>query len=298
MTLSIHHIAINAQAPDQMAALYAEAVSFRHLDLQGSIRWLAGPNAFIALHQATSGLGAGALSRSVADQGIGHFCIQSGNGPETWHALSAAGISFNAEMTSLGGDFLYAYGRDPEANLIEIEGMVIDAEPGPPWIAHVALVSADLERLADFYARLIGRAPHNGGRFKHPSFKAITGYDDVDVSAEWLMADNIIFEMWHYHNPPTNLIAPQPRGAPGYRHIGFSCVNLESERDRLITSAIEVSEVTDTFGMPVLSGTDPDGNCFLIIQSPPNGDPLSFQSLARPNIVSDRHRDVLACDEA
>jgi catechol 2,3-dioxygenase-like lactoylglutathione lyase family enzyme len=293
MTLSIHHIAINAQAPDEMAALYGEAVDFKRVATQGSVRWLAGPNAFIALHQATRGLNTDTLTRSVADQGIGHFCIQSGDGPGTWRALSAAGIGFNAEMTSLGGDYLYAYGRDPEANLIEGEGMTVDAEPGSPWIAHVALVSADLERLADFYVRLIGRASHNGGRFKHPSFKAITGHDDVDVSAKWLMADNIIFEMWQYHEPLTRPAKPPLRGAPGYRHIGFCCDDLDAERARLARAGVNVAEVSGALGMPTLGTTDPDGNRIIIMQSPPAGSSLSLKCLPRPNIVADRHRDVL-----
>jgi catechol 2,3-dioxygenase-like lactoylglutathione lyase family enzyme len=294
MTLSIHHIAINAQAPEEMAALYVEAVDFQRVKTQGSIRWLAGPNAFIALHQATRALNTDALTRSVADQGIGHFCIQSGDGPETWRALAAAGIGFNAEMTSLGGDYLYAYGRDPEANLIEVEGMTVDPEPGSPWIAHVALVSANLEQLADFYAKLIGRAPHNGGRFKHPSFKAITGHDDIEVSAKWLMADNIIFEMWHYHNPETRPAAPHPRGAPGYRHIGFCCADLDQEVARLSGHGVVLAEADAQLGTRTLSGRDPDGNSFILFEAPRAGDPLSLASLARPDIVADRHRDNLS----
>ena len=293
MTLSIHHIAINASAPGEMAQLYEKAVGFETVEAQGPVRWLAGPNAFLALHQASRSLDADDLNRSVADQGIGHFCIQSGDGPSTWHALSAAGIAFNAEMTSLGGDYLYAYGRDPEANLIEVEGMTVDAEPGPPWIAHVALVSADIEQLADFYAKLIGRAPHNGGRFKSPAFKAITGHDNVEVSAKWLMADNIIFEMWHYHHPETRPRAAPSIGAPGYRHVGFCCDDLEQERVRLSERGIVLGETRPSGRPPALSGTDPDGNAFTLFQAPPAGAALSLADLARPAIVADRHRDIL-----
>jgi catechol 2,3-dioxygenase-like lactoylglutathione lyase family enzyme len=292
MTLSIHHIAINASAPEDMAQLYARAVGFEMLEGSGPCRWLAGPNAFLAIHRASRPLAAADMTRSVADQGIGHFCIQSGDGPSVWRALSAAGITFNAEMTSLGGDYLYAYGRDPEANLIEVEGMTVDAEPGPPWIAHVALVSADIERLADFYAKLIGRAPHNGGRFKNPAFKAITGYDDVEVSAKWLMADNIIFEMWHYHYPETRLRAAPAHGAPGYRHVGFCCDNLETERARLVQQGIALGETRALDDVAALSGTDPDGNAFILFQAPEAGELLSLVSLARPTIVADRHRNI------
>jgi catechol 2,3-dioxygenase-like lactoylglutathione lyase family enzyme len=294
MTLSIHHIAINAQSPDELSALYAQSVGFKKMVVPGRVRWLAGPNAFLAFHQASTPLGVDDLNRSVADQGIGHFCIQSGNGPRTWQALSSAGITFNAEMTSLGGDYLYAYGRDPEANLIEVEGMTIGAPPGSPWIAHVALVSADIERLAEFYTRLIGRAPHNEGHFKNPAFKAITGHDDVDVSAKWLMADNIIFEMWQYHNPQTWPVDPPQRGAPGYRHVGFCCADLDAEAARISGLGITLNEANGAEKPPMVSGTDPDGNNFILFQAPPIGNPLSLAGLSRPEIVANRHRDILS----
>lgn len=293
MTLSVHHIAINAQAPGDLAALYEQAVGFTRVDAPGPVRWLAGPNAFIALHQATRPLRATDMGRSVADPGIGHFCIQSGDGPAVWRALASAGIAFNAEVTSLGGDYLYAYGRDPEANLIEVEGITVEAEPDPPWVAHVALVSADLERLAEFYAALIGRAPHNGGRFKNPAFKAITGLDDVDVSAKWLMADNIIFEMWQYHTPQSRPAPPPPRGAPGYRHIGFCCADLDIEVARLSGLGIALDETEGAAQARLFSGRDPDGNAFVLFQAARVGEPLSLASLPRPNIVANRHGDVL-----
>ncbi len=291
MTLSIHHIAINAEAPEQLAALYQNAVGFVPLALPGSVQWIVAPNGFIAIHKATQRGPHRAQPPSVADQGIGHFCIQSGDGPGTWAALAKAGIAFNAEMASLGGDYLYAYGRDPEGNLIEVEGMTVNAEPGPPWIAHVALVSADLDALADFYTRLIGRAPHNGGTFAHPAFKAITGLDDVKVGAKWLMADNMIFEMWQYHNPETGPAPSPSRGAPGYRHIGFCCADLDRERARIAGLGITLDEIQGETRS--LVGTDPDGNRFVITAHPASGDPLSFDGLARPNIVADRHRDIL-----
>jgi catechol 2,3-dioxygenase-like lactoylglutathione lyase family enzyme len=175
-----------------------------------------------------------------------------------------------------------------------VEGMTVGAEPDPPWIAHVALVSADIERLADFYAKLIGRAPHNGGRFKNPAFKAITGEEDVDVSAKWLMADNIIFEMWQYHTPQTRSAAPPPRGAPGYRHIGFCCADLDAEAARLSGLGILLDEVEGVGQARQLAGHDPDGNAFVLFQNLRVDEPLSLASLARPSIVADRHRDILS----
>ena len=297
MTLSIHHIAINAQAPETLSALYERAVGFERVAGPGPALWLAAPTAYLAFHQATQARPVASEQLMVSDQGIGHFCIQSSEGEQTWEALAAQGITFNAAMTSLGGNYLYAYGRDPEGNLIEVEGMTMAAEPGPPWMAHVALVSSDIEATSDFYARLIGRAPHNGGTFTHPAFKAITGHDDVNVTAKWIMTDNLIFELWHYHHPLTQPAAPPPLGAQGYRHIGFCCANLDREWERVSALGIILSkngdgELPDILG-PSLSGADPDGNRFLILQSPDQNSFLSLASLASPSLVADRHRHIL-----
>ena len=286
MTLSIHHIAINSAQPEALAALYAKGAGFSTVKEADHVKWIAAPNGFVALHTIAS---IGQRDRhEVYDPGIGHFCIQSGGAEQAWDRLSESGITFNARPAPLGTGVLYAYGRDDEDNLIELEGVSDEDPVTSPWIAHIALVSEDLDRLADFYARLIGRPVHREGSFAHPSFKQITGFDDVKVSAKWIMADNMVFEMWRYHNPPTRGIRTADDDRPGYRHVGFVCDDLLTERERLQSAGIEMTSVADRSGLTCLSGTDPDGNRFTLHQAPAGDHPLALAGLQDPNIVMRR----------
>lgn len=296
MTLSVHHIALTAERPDETARLYRDGAGFRPLavvaDVGTDCRWLATPNGFLAL-QSGKPAGESAHDRQVCDPGITHFCVQSGDGEGLWRRLKEAGIAFNAPPVALGTGAIYAYGRDGEDNVVEVEGIGDVAADVPPWIAHVALVSADLDRLAGFYANLIGRPVHGGGTFANALFENITGLKDVEVSARWIMADNMIFELWRYHNPPTRRAPALGDGEPGYRHIGFSCDDLAATRECLHKLGIECAD-DESFGeLPALAGRDPDGNRFVIIEVPP-AHPLSLTRLADPNRVSDRNRALLA----
>jgi hypothetical protein len=108
------------------------------------------------------------------------------------------------------------------------------------------------------------------------------------------MADNIIFEMWQYHNPPTHPVDPPARGAPGYRHVGFCCADLDAEVARISGLGITLNEINSAERPHTVSGIDPDGNNFIVFQAPPAGEPLSLATLPRPDIVADQHRDVLS----
>ena len=292
VTLSVHHVAINAHDPVAMATLYQQSMGLQPVFSDAGTTWLAGPNGFVALVATDRPVGEVERQRRVCDAGITHFCIQMADGNALWSRMDAAGMSFNDAPVALGTGAIYAYGADTENNVIEVEG-VPDADPAaPPWIAHVALASPDLPRLADFYARLIGRSPHNGGRFANALFENITGLKDVDVSAAWIMADNLTFEMWQYHNPPT-LPHPMRRvDAPGYAYVGFGCHDLEAERARVAEGGIALTDTT-VAGFAAAAGTDPDGNRFILFEPPSAPHPLAYASLSAPDFVTDRNRDLL-----
>jgi catechol 2,3-dioxygenase-like lactoylglutathione lyase family enzyme len=285
MTLAIHHIAINTVQPDALISLYEKAAGFKAIEVAGSVRWIAAPNGFLALYPVP--ISTAKKRHEVYDPGIGHFCIQSGD-ERAWDRLTNAGMTFNVRPAPLGTGVLYAYGRDTEDNLIELEGVSDEDADTPPWLAHVALVSQDLDRLADFYARLIGRAVHREGSFAHPSFKHITGFDDVKVSAKWIMTDNMVFEMWRYHNPATHGVCSSIQDIPGYRHIGFVCDDLPLERERILDEGIITFEESDIFCSHTVSGTDPDGNRFTLHETPTRAHPLLLSSLSDPGIVTRR----------
>jgi catechol 2,3-dioxygenase-like lactoylglutathione lyase family enzyme len=290
MTLAIHHLAVNAHDASHLARLYGEGAGFR--PVEGRDRWIAAPNAFLGLQRGAGAITDAQRGRRVCDPGITHFCIQSGDGEGLWRRMSKAGLAFNSRPVALGTGAIYAYGRDAECNVIETEG-VGDAETSvPPWIAHVALCTPDLERLTDFYGKLIGRPAHHRGTYSNPLFEQITGLPDVEVSAAWIMTDNMILELWRYHNPPTLPAPPLDDGAPGYRHIGFVAENLTSECDRLEAAGVTLTEA-EFDGLQAAEGVDPEGNRFLILAEPGPDHPLSLSRLADPEAVTRRHRHLL-----
>jgi|GEM_PF-1100961 len=295
MTLGVHHIAINIFDPEPIKVLH-KVTGFTCVAQDAQGMWFAAPNAFVLVTTATRKPGPAELNRRVCDAGITHFCIQSGDGTHLWQKLDTAGLAFNAPPVALGTGAIYAYGRDNEANVIEVEG-VGDAPPNAlPWIAHVAWASPDLDRLADFYARLVGRPVHNRGRFKNPLFEAITGLPDVDVRASWLMADNMIVELWQYLNPPTMPACPTATDAPGYRHVGFSSDTFGTDLQRINAAGITLSPAKPIADMPSFSGKDPDGNQFVILEAPPPGNRLSLSTLSAPDFVADRNKALLAAN--
>ncbi|MDQ3079061.1 MAG: VOC family protein [Pseudomonadota bacterium] len=293
MSLSVHHIALNAADPRGLAQLYQAAADFQQVEERANVRWVAAPNLFIALHPATRPIGPAETERRVCDPGITHFCVQSGAGQRLWDRWSNAGLDFNGPPVALGTGATYAYGRDPECNVIEAEGIAADPDT-PAWIAHVALATPSLDSMTDFYARLIGRAPHHRGTYANPLFERITGLADVEVSAAWIMADNLIVELWQYHNPPTLAADPLADGAPGYRHLGFACTDLVAEVRRLQASGIALDEPREVSGLRSAQGRDPDGNLFVVTQIAAPSHALALSSLSAPHIITDRNRQLLA----
>ena len=287
MTLSLHHVAINCVAPEQTAAFYREAVGFQVIPVgDGEPLWLAAPNAYLALFEASGG--AAPSDRQVCDAGIGHFCLQSGDGNGLWQKLADRGMRFNDKPVALGTGAIYAYGRDPDHNLVEVEG--VNAAPSDPltWIAHLALVTPDIERLSDFYARLLEQDTPRSGCFANSLFENITGLADVDVSARWIDTDNLLVEIWQYHNPPTGPAQTTSDGMAGYRHAGFCCEMLEGETVRLASVGIVTQPCSDIGGYRTVQGRDPDGNRFVIMEIGAGPSPLSLCRLADPSIVTRR----------
>jgi catechol 2,3-dioxygenase-like lactoylglutathione lyase family enzyme len=252
MTLRLDHVVLGVHDSQGLAAAYAPA----GLELGRDGETLA----------LVSGRGRIVLERSpppapnllpANDAGIAHFCIQSVEPEQLWRDLADRGMRWNAELVGLGTGYLYAYGYDVEGNLVELEGTTGAQDGRLSWLAHVAVVTSDMDRASGFYEALTGAEAHGSGLHSHPNMGRIAALESVTARAAWIATPQLTLELWQYVTPPTG---PHPSTRPtGYRSLGFVADDLAAERARLLAAGIRVEAEPDA-----LTGVDPDGNRFTI----------------------------------
>jgi catechol 2,3-dioxygenase-like lactoylglutathione lyase family enzyme len=214
----------------------------------------------------------------VEGPGYTHICWQSPGCDPALPKLLDRGLSLVSHCDGAGVDLggygiRYAYGRDPEGRMIEVE--ILDEPPraGPAWVAHIANVVHDHEAMLGFYTRLIGQAPHRvlrdgGGRKTHDDVAGIKG---VKYHGGWFKLANLDIEVWQFLNPPTPLPLPRRKlDTIGYNAPIFEVTDLASEVARLTAMGIPlVGPQIDLGGLATRYASDPEGNLFAVQQSDP-----------------------------
>jgi len=264
MAVRIHHVGLESAAgvPGLTAAAGLRPVE--GLDLgDGSAELLAGPNLFVERRAVASA----ELSapRAVNAPGIAHLCLQARDGDGARAALEATGTDFLSEPVALGTGFLYAYARDAEGRLLELESApFLPAEP-PAWFGHLAYVSRDAGRLAGFYGALVGAPVAAGGRFRdNPLLDRVAALPGVDVEVWWVRSEPIGLEFWKYRAPEAG---SGGRGIGRYTHLGV-------ETDDLEAALVRAEREGGTRDGGITAGTDgragwardPDGNRIRLIE--------------------------------
>ena len=225
----------------------------------------------------------------VYGPGVTHVCFQSPEDDPAFEKFKQQGM----EMVSRGDrpvrlnpqrGITYAYARDPAGNMFEMEQWVEPPRPFPIWIAHVAFVSPNIERLTKFYSQVVM------GMAEPPEIRRITGIPNLDVVGNidngdlfgtWIPTPNILIEIWQYVNPKT---PDQPVDASfekfGYTHICFEVDDTLAEYERLTRLGVEfISEPLQTESAVVVFGRDPDGNLFELLQYVDPDNPMSLDRL-------------------
>ena len=168
-------------------------------------------------------------------------------------------------------DITYVYLRDPADNMFEVEQWDDPPQPYPAWIAHVAFVSPDIERLTNFYSTvLLGQdaAPEIRRVKGIPNLDVVGNADNVDIYGTWISTGTILLEIWQYVNPPTpNHPVQGSLDKPGYTHVGFEVEYIAHEFDRLTREGVPfLSAPIKTGAYASVFGRDPDGNLFELCQ--------------------------------
>lgn len=261
--------------PDTRGAFDSDAAA-------ASSALLKGPTGFLELNQFATEPQAERRDFAVNEAGIRHVCLQDKDVDTFFDAHVAAGASWHARPVGLGTGALYAYVRDPEGNVLELEGVPWCSTDGvKPWYAHTALVTSDIDRLSAFYESVTEVDCHRRGRFgPHRNLDTVAGLEGVDLKAAWLKLALGVVEMWEYASPPT---VPQPRPSmtmPGWSHICFQVDDVEAEYERIRGLGIEThgAPVSNSFGSSVY-GRDPDGNIFEMLEPKADVPDLSIDHL-------------------
>lgn len=201
-------------------------------------------------------------SPAVCEAGIGHFCVQGPDMAGLVARMAAAGGSFHAPPTDLGGDILYAYPRDMFGQTVELESVPGGPAGADPWVAHVALVTPDLDRLISFYSALTGSKAHVGQRIG-PWAKSdqVSGLVGAELQGAWLPAGAIQLEFWRYFAPRTQPRTPPPMEQGGYHHLAFEVADLGEAMAALeAVGARFPNPPIRRGGLSFVYTRDPDGN--------------------------------------
>lgn len=249
-------------------------------------RMLAGPNGRLRLLEAPAAVSA---AIPVWEAGITHFCLQGVAPGELRARFASAGASFHSDLVDLGTGYLYCYARDPEGNVIELEGVAPAWTDPQPWFAHVAISTADIGALADFYGSALGNVPIRSPRFRNNRrLDRIAGGKDIDVEAAWIPSTNMQVELMQYFHPPTvRQRDGGARAALGYRYIALEVDQPALELGRLLALGAGRPPGLPRDGERHTWCADPEGNLLLLL-APMEG-PGSIAALPDPEIVA-RHQ--------
>lgn len=242
---------------------------------------LRGPTGFLELFQFASPI-AQANPPEVYRAGLRHVCIQAGDGNQLYDDFIGAGAKSHARPSGLGTGNLYCYVRDPEDNILELEGLpYAGAVTSPPWFAHVALVTPNIQRLSAFYSLVTGAPVHQTGHFgPEAKYDVVAGLKDIVFDGAWVKAGPLTLEFWQYHQPQTE---PQPEANAaqfGWSHFALEVDDLDAEYQRLLAAGVQFhSAPMSNRAVRFVYARDPDGGIFELLQVLPGHEHLSLDQV-------------------
>ena len=141
-------------------------------------------------------------------------------------------------------------------------------------INHVAISTADIDRLTTFYLENLGfeEVFRLNWEVGDETLDSITGLKDSSARIVMLKCGNACIEFFEYASPPPK---PGEENRPvcdhGITHVCLQVTDIEAEYERLRAAGMqfhcppqEVGDLVATYGR------DPDGNVVELLQAPPD----------------------------
>jgi predicted enzyme related to lactoylglutathione lyase len=305
MIKGIHHIALVVRDIEGVLPYYRNVAGFNQTSSADALAispdqdgaktsehhvLLAGPNAYLKL-----------ISRNmfpphseaqvgpIHQPGIRHFCLQNNDCTILEQAVYANKGSLIAPPLDLGTGNQYAYARDPEGNIMEIEGLPYAPLGAPTWMGHVAIVIRDMDAAVEFYSALFATEPNSRSRLgPGPQFDRMGGLVDAQIEGAWLPTGNILLELWQFH-------APDYDGAegrrdppdPGYAYVCLETDALSQDLERLIAlGGNQLSGITENDLVRAAFASDREGNVIQLLQFHESDGRLSIDKLDQPGMCA------------
>lgn len=140
-------------------------------------------------------------------------------------------------------------------------------------VHHVAVSTANLDRLLDFYVNVIGFTPADEEmRWRGDSkIDAVIGLKGSAARTRLLRAGNCYIELFQYADPPPREAQPLRPCDRGYTHLALEVTDIQAEFRRLTAAGMKfVDDHLGDFGdIVTLYGHDPDGNIIELQQLSP-----------------------------
>lgn len=227
----------------------------------------------------------------VHGPGIAHICFQVASSTQTYQRFLDSGASVIGweDMVKLNpaNPVTYAYARDPDGAILEIEHIDFDKVSTPRAndyrIRHISLASPNIDRMVEFYSQLLEtpdpRRAGRGGTLAGENFDKVSGYAGTRMEMAWFQVRNIELEIVQYHSHPTELEeSVRPLEALGHNMIVFDVSDVSLAREALLAAGGSVdTEIGQLDGGEILFGRDPDGNL------------LGFQAIEKSSKLSSQN---------
>jgi catechol 2,3-dioxygenase-like lactoylglutathione lyase family enzyme len=142
-------------------------------------------------------------------------------------------------------------------------------------VHHVAIATADLDRLRGFYCTQLGMEQISESEWADfPLFDAIVGLPGSAAKVCMLRAGNLALEIFQYAQPKSEPgETNRPVNKPGITHFGFAVDDVDAEYARLCAAGVRFHGAPsdkaispDEMPLRAVYGRDPDGNVFELME--------------------------------